>query len=351
MEYRESQLREQERAHEQREEPERSHGGANWEVVDLRTITQGMVAPTPAEASGDFSREREHALATLEQTRAVYAGVAEHERSTARRDYVSAKKRYAEVLVSEKKYALRAAGLSEESVKQQLAAYIRTEIFDQLVIGEEQKLAEQRAAALPEEKRGLLRRMYDGWSQLTPVKKGLITTAIATGTAFAATAMGREGMAAVELTGVALFFSKSFLTGLGVDLMTGFVGLGIHSAFQKKIESDFHAQVERERQRTFVQSLEFTSHKYRDLLQRKGNAENVSVVATALTMLATGRACGIGLDLLSNTSALRAVSQSTTAALQSGPDIMGKVNDVETIGKPFKSFFKRILDTVKRSND
>ncbi|MEK7615238.1 MAG: hypothetical protein AAB431_02540 [Patescibacteria group bacterium] len=316
------------------------------EGADSRTIWEALTRRSESEQSTDFTREIEQIQEVLASARAEYAatGSPEHHRS-----YVDAKKRYAEVMVAAKKIELVSSGVNETEVQTLLADFLRKEIFETVIIQEETLLQEARVVAFPPEQKGTLSRLYEKWDQLSTVKKVLGTTLLATGIAFGTSAIGQEGEG-VEIASVALFFSKTFFLNLGQDIVSGFAGAGVQKVLQSKIERGFSEDLERERSETSLESLQEVSEQYSELLKKKSRKETAAVVTSALTMVATGRAYSVGIDLLSQSSAMKGVTEAVVSTLDTNPDVMGKVGEVETVSKPTKGFLGKVLNVFKRTN-
>lgn len=270
--------------------------------------------------------------------------------SVKRVEYLGSKKGYGEALVQAHKRELLAEGKQEEELDEAISLYVRTEIFQRLVIDEENLLIERRSADYPPSRVGVLKRMYQRWDSFSVVQKTLITTTITTGLALGVTALSGKD-ASLEATGVALFFSKAFLTNLGQDLFTGLVGSGVSRVLISQIEKSFHEQIAQEQEGFVMEGIEEMSKRYHDLLDQKMRRSGLAMVGSALATVASGRAFSIGLDWLTNSSLLRDIAASTSNAVQTAPDVMSRLSETETVSKPGVGILKRALSFFKKSSD
>lgn len=337
---------ERERQHEEREteRPNQLHDAvrkAEAASEEPKTIVQRKMEQldTDREVYLDVykryaeSKEKEDhdALGTL-------FGELEEKRGT----YLSAKKGYGEALVASALREWVREGKKGSELNALREQYIRTEIFQRLVVEEENLLIERRSADYPPQIVGVLRRLYQKWDNLPIVHKTLITTAVTTGLAFTVTAGTGKGWESVESTGVALFFSKAFLLNLGQDVFTGFVGSGVNQVLTNKMEQGFQMSIEEQRGSFILEKLDEMSGKYHDLLEKKMRTGALVSLGSALATVASGRLFSMGIEMISQASVLKEAITSMSDQMMRAPDAMSRLTETETVTKGGRSFFRQI---------
>jgi len=336
----------------------------NLEAVDETTIHEKLLELSPEEKTGNFTELIEAKKSGLEVTRGSYirqyAAFLEAKKQKnnsetltaltetlkkSRQAYLEAKRTYAETLVAAKKSELSQLGKSPTETNAEVSAFLRQEIFQQLVIDEEKILQEKQAAEYPPKAQGVLRRLYEKWSDLSTVKKVLVTSALATGLAVTSSLTGGIGTA-----GLLLFFSKTFITGLGQEIFSGLVGLGVNKLLTSKIERGLTKQTKRLRETVSLENLENLNKQYHQLVEKKSHKGEVALLASALSMIATGRAFSLGLNFLSTSSLFKGMAEATSVGFNVNTRTLDKAGELDTAVKPTTGLLKKIFGVFKKTN-
>ena len=343
-------------------------GSLHLEQTDSETIKEKLIQESEKEVTGDYTEFVEQKKDELENTRKEYIesykGFLEAKRNNVTSEaleqikkqldeeralYLDAKNNYAEALVNAKKAELtRDKTKNDEEIQSEIDTFIRTEIFNDLIVEEEERLQAEKAASYPPKEVGIIRNLYDQWDNLGTLKKTLVTTAIATGIAFTNAVASRDGQSSgIESAGIGLFFAKKFVADLAQDVFSGFVGLSMNNFLTKRIETGHRAQVEELQTTSTLNNLDEIADKYHDLLEQKANKGTTALVVSILSSFASGKALDIGVDFLKNATILKDLATSTTAILEKAPDIMGKVGTTETVAKISSGIFKKLSKLFK----
>lgn len=351
------------------EQPLTSQNAPATELSDRHFVLQKILEPNNAERSGNYQESIEGCRKNLEEKRQKYIReygefIAEKKRKEkkpeilekikkeleiSRLEYLRAKGNYTEILVTAKKQELQRAGLDSTDIKQGLNNFLQTEIFESLVINEENILQKEKAAAWPPQEKSWLRKNYEKWDDLSLVKKVLFTSTVTTGLTVASSFFTGAEVTALGLTGISLFFSKTFLCSLGSDLTSGLVGLGVNNLLTEKIEREFTMETEQLRQELIFNGLEKISEKYHDLIEQRAKKGGLALLTSAATMVLSGRAFSFGLELLSQTSLLREVTAAVSTNI-TGAGVMDRLSETETITKPAKNIFQKIFSFIKKND-
>ncbi|MFH1089267.1 MAG: hypothetical protein V1716_02480 [Candidatus Uhrbacteria bacterium] len=359
------QLEQEVKETEPRENPAQS---LSLEKIDEGIICSELIRPTVEEETGEYSELIKEKKAGLNTTRENYvkryAALVLARKNKAyteelftltealkksRAEYLEAKKTYAETLVAAKKSELIRLKKSPEEIQSALAEFLRQDIFQELVIAEEKILQEKQAAEYPPKEKGVLRKLYDRWDSLSTVKKVLITSILTTGIALTNSALVHPQVG-IETAGFLLFFSKTVVINLGQELTSGLLGLGVEKVLTKKIEKNLKEETEQLEGEISLENLEKLSEKYHALLEKKAQRGQMAFLASAVTMVAAGRAFGFGLNVLSEHSLFKNVAGALTTSLESGPDIVGKTTEFEGVTKRASGLLKKVLNVFKKTH-
>lgn len=340
----------------------------NLEKIDEGIICNELIRPTTEEETGEYSeliKEKKEGLnAARESYVKKYTTLVLARESKAyaeelftltealkksRTEYLEAKKTYAETLVAAKKSELVRLEKSPEEIQSALAEFLRQDIFQELVIAEEKILQEKQAAEYPPKEKSVLRKLYDHWDGLSTVKKVLITSILTTGIALTNSALNQPQIG-IETAGFLLFFSKTVVINLGQELTSGLLGLGVEKILTKKIEKSLKEETEQLENETSLENLEKLSEKYHALLEKKAQRGQIAFLTSAVTMVAAGRAFSFGLNILSEQSLFKNVTEALSPSLKSGPDIIGKTTEFEGVTKRASDLLKKVFNIFKKTH-
>lgn len=211
--------------------------------------------------------------------------------------YVSSKKEFAVKSCELKRAELEKTGLSPEEVDAQMELFLQKEIFDKLVVGEENLLFEAKASTFPPKEQGptkqLLSKALEKWSKLGTVKRTLITATLVTGVV----AVG-GGFSAPA---VALFAGYRVARGLTAAATGMMVGKGIDKLLTWDIKRDMEnkdKELDVKKNSMKVEDLESLSKEYRKQMEYKAKRERNKLLLKAGAMMAAGLGAAQGAMLL-----------------------------------------------------
>ena len=272
---------------------------------------------------------------------AAMAGLNEEARQeiiAAREKYLQAKINYARSLYQEKARELTQEGKSPEEIAEALKQFGQSEIFEKLVIGEEQVLQAVCAAEWPLMEKGLLRRGFDAWVKLPLPARLLITTTVLTGTLVAGGAIGVSAVAATA--------GIRFARGLAGALFGQGISKAVGSFLSGRIAKETGARTEEARSETGIalanekfDALNILTEKYHKIFEDKIKKDKRKLLIQTAAAIGAGVGASLGLGWLAEATIGPGVgihSEKTpmpAAALAEGKGLEQIIADVKARGQ------------------
>ncbi len=243
-------------------------------------------------ARGLFKGGEEATMAELDEN-------AREEITAARDKYLQAKVNYAQALYQQEARLLAQEGKTPAETAEALKQFGQQEIFEKLVIGEENVLQAACVAEWPPMEKGLLRRGFDAWVKLPLYQRLLIATGVLTGALYAGGAIGAGAIAATA----GIRFGRSVSGALFGRLSSELVGKFLSG----RIAKETGARTEEARSEMGIAlvnekfgALELLTEKYHQIFEDKVKKDKRKLLIQTATAIGLGAGASLGLGWLAD---------------------------------------------------
>jgi hypothetical protein len=239
-ERKEEERKEEERKEEERKEEERKEEEPIEEEIEKKTLETLLQQLNEArELYIQSERKLSELRREIKEGKSGKAGVSfvETEYQNAKIEYETIKVKYARALYQYKRQQLEKTGLSEEEINQEMAKF-KAVLFEDLVIGEADRLAQAKLEDFEPRKRNWFRRLMENWAKMPLWKRAAITAGITTGALAAGGVLG--GLAAA-----AIFGAERFIRGIVSGKVAGFTFAAIKMIGSRRIEKYRQAEIDK----------------------------------------------------------------------------------------------------------
>lgn len=218
-------------------EYKKTYGGMNKKELEAyKEAVKQVSEKTTPEGKEEFIKKLEEKGLRPMQTEMIYEMV------FAKDGYEKAKSNLGKDLFGKKKVELEAVGKQGEELENELKKYKATEIFQKLIIDENDALAKAQMESWPPKEKGIFRKAVEQWAKIPKSIRWAASAAIATGLAVSGGYVA-GGTAALAFAGYR--FGRAALAGLttiGAERLTALGIKGWESTIGKKKTKEYRVE-------------------------------------------------------------------------------------------------------------